>query len=45
VRAPVHASDRRLAVGDQELDVVDLMASVVHRVEELRYTQPDQQCG
>jgi hypothetical protein len=42
VRAPVHASDHGLAVGDQELDVVDLMAAVVHRIEAFRHAQPVQ---
>src|SRR2546428_9585595 len=35
VRAPVHAADDRLAVGDQQLHVVDLMADVVDRIDAL----------
>jgi hypothetical protein len=42
VRAPVHASDHRFPVGDQELDVIDLMAAVVDRVDALRHAEPVQ---
>src|SRR5438445_48045 len=36
VAAPVHAADSRLFVGDEQLDVIDLMPRVVDRVEPFR---------
>jgi len=45
VSAPVHAADDGLAVGDQKLHVVDLMASVVDWIRMLSHPEPVKRLG